>query len=492
MATTSALEAVNAGEIQRKIRVSLLKCKTKRDLLLKASQIAREQLNVQSVSIYLFNKIGLLERVVINSLDSKGNIIEEDLWESEAYEADATFMGKVVASEEGELYGTPQIINFPTESHLSPSSHEKISRYSKMLGSVNCLAAFPLDGQNRTYGVLEVVNKLSTSQPLITAKDSFQEEDVDILTSLANHIATGISNVKRIERAQLLERINQKLVKAPDIEGFSNTLDSVLEELVSDETSFEACVLRVVYQDRLKVRARAKAERIDFRLRDDGDRIVGEGFAGKTFKSGKSIGFLIGEPEIAGFKNEAWIRSNDLKSFRCFPLKLDHKTVGTLSVFVGYEYIFHDDAIEFLEQVTPVIAAFIHNSMMTELINSLNRQLEGKGENESVAAYENYYNLSHERHTLDAKNHIDLEAEVLACLDDRRFDFRTAKGISRSTGIEITEVQKILENSTLVRRVLVTDKYGNRLFTHRRRKLSLREVLAVTQRILAMPFSARP
>jgi hypothetical protein len=62
------------------------------------------------------------------------------------------------------------------------------------------------------------------------------------------------------------------------------------------------------------------------------------------------------------FKNRDWIKDHGFQSFGCFPLIAKGITVGTLSLYTGYEYRFSPDTIDFLQGVADLLGAFILNA----------------------------------------------------------------------------------------------------------------------------------
>lgn len=78
---------------------------------------------------------------------------------------------------------------------------------------------------------------------------------------------------------------------------------------------------------------------------------------------------------------------------------------------------------------------------------------------------------------------------VLAALSDDRWKFRTIPGIARDTGLDQTIVNTVIaKNRDQIRSALVPDASGRELYTLRSQRPSLREHLALVQRILAEPF----
>lgn len=83
------------------------------------------------------------------------------------------------------------------------------------------------------------------------------------------------------------------------------------------------------------------------------------------------------------------------------------------------------------------------------------------------------------------KNPLEKDQRVIGCLLRVKYDFRTVQGIAKDTGIDEAEVETILETSIYARKSFVTDKIGNKLFTHKKYLMSSREIVSLVQNILA-------
>ncbi|MEL7005514.1 MAG: GAF domain-containing protein, partial [Bacteroidota bacterium] len=245
-------EAMKKGDRKRKLRLALLRYKSVDEVLSEGLKICRQELSAQSVSVFLFNKVGLLERKSICSIDSSGRELDANVWDKEVYRPGQGFLRDVVPALEGTPYGSPKIVNALAINH--EVSQEKIRLYSKILGKVESIIFFPLDGRNRTYGIIEVINKVrplsEDSSDNSESMDfvSFQERDIDFLADFSTYVSTAISNSKHVGQIKLLAKLGQNLVKARVTDGLSKTLNLALQNLVSSKTSFEACILRVAVQ----------------------------------------------------------------------------------------------------------------------------------------------------------------------------------------------------------------------------------------------------
>ncbi len=389
-------------EKSRAFRQEFLQFEDTHELIRHSVKVVAQTCDVQSCSIFLFNKLGLLKRVAIYSIDPAGNSIPASSWIEEAYSVNKdiedseellVFTAQVVKPKnENSYYGSFQMIREEDEESLNRDSSQKIALYRSMLGSFRSAICIPLDGQNRTYGVLEVVNKISSSPRKV---GQFLQDDIDKLSNLSNSISTGFSLARYKMRQKTLRDLNQQLMSAsdrylyPDLKYkifqkkylesdeeilfrdvfLSDRFRSFLEKclvsgVVEAPTSYDAAVLRLAIGNSLVVIAQSGIPRIKWNTRDNTDRDIRKqgvdtGFAGQVFNTKKRLTFIISEEKRSEFKNKRWIDENYFKAFGCFPLMLQEKVVGTLSLFSSYEYKYHPSSINFVETVASTIASFI-------------------------------------------------------------------------------------------------------------------------------------
>ncbi len=81
------------------------------------------------------------------------------------------------------------------------------------------------------------------------------------------------------------------------------------------------------------------------------------------------------------------------------------------------------------------------------------------------------------------------EREVFAALANPEWDFRTISGIAEDTRLSESEVANVLDkHSDLVRKALVPDVQGRKLFTLKDRPTTVQEALAFMRAVLAKSF----
>lgn len=81
------------------------------------------------------------------------------------------------------------------------------------------------------------------------------------------------------------------------------------------------------------------------------------------------------------------------------------------------------------------------------------------------------------------------ERRVLEAISSPSWDFRTASGISRDTGLSESEVMEILnKNRKYVRKALVPSREGHELFASRSKPIGIKEYLALARVLLVKSF----
>jgi hypothetical protein len=352
----------------RSIRHRMLGYSEKEDVIQYSLQLIKEKFHSQTASIFLFTKEGLLSRCQLIGNDFNGNSID-DLGFAESHKVGESFTGKAAIPVSG-YYGETQWTNDPeNDGRINPKSLEL---YSKAIGKVQCVIDMPLDGKNRTHGVIEVINKIdSNNKPLKACQ--FTPEEVDWLSIIGSYISTAISNIKKEKQMELMSKSSNILIKSPsDDINTKKSFEDVINVLVSKDTAFKACIVRRLNKDNLlQVLAKVCESKIDWEKRIDEDREPGFGFCGKVFKNKKRLIMPITPNSIGLFKNTEWISENGFKSFGCFPLLSKGEPLGTLSLFSSYDYQFHDSSCNFLEIIASDMASFIQRKKQEDYIREL-------------------------------------------------------------------------------------------------------------------------
>jgi GAF domain-containing protein len=366
-------KAIERSDEASRTRGELMSLDDKDILIQKSLQIVRKELLAQVASIYLFSKEGYLYRTGIEGTNSEGDLIEEWFEEKKYYVGNNKlelnqeiasqfyYEGFIVAAARNET-GASQLINYFDSEQLP---QELWGKYTKELGDLTCGISIPLNGRNRTYGVLVVINKVDekTKKPRINSC-AFSSDDYFRLAEIRSIIEVAISSFHKGQQEKFENDLANLLVEAssPKI-----VYKKVVRQLTSKHTDFKACVLRLKNErGELEVIEKYIAadneEELEKLLKDRVDELIkpDEVLNGSIKERFEHIAFPINEATINKFSvNEKWVRENKFKHFIRFPLLSGEKLVGTLSLYIAYNYTLYPSYIAFLKRSTTLLASFI-------------------------------------------------------------------------------------------------------------------------------------
>lgn len=361
---------------------------SKQEIVQNALKLVCDKLNAQTAAVFLISKNGVLERAGIYGLDKYGKSLSNEWFSEEAYQVGESFTGRAIRPKEGSGYGEIQYTENLNSENLKPKNKKE---YLDKLGDLRCAIAIPLNGRNKTYGVLRVVNKIDR----ITAKDEvlspskapFSKDDVRLLLFLATYIANALSNFRRDVQVEILKYLSRLLIQpSPGTDrSLENTYQRVVDLLVQNpETAFKAGILRIKNDSSgaLEVKAISFSPGVTDNRDNSPRKDHDDGFLWLIAENRKRLILqdIQKEDQISQFKNKNWIKDNYFQSFGCFPLVAKNETLGTLSLYTGYNYEFYPDSIEFLQGVADLIASFVFEAKLEELEHYLQDLSSSKSE----------------------------------------------------------------------------------------------------------------
>lgn len=197
--------------------------------------------------------------------------------------------------------------------------------------NISCAASVPLKAKGAVIGVLNVNTK--------RADKTFDERDIELLTTVANQMAVAIEN------ARLYARVNRRTKQLDGLLQISRTitatlnLDEVLKRL-GDEVcklfGMDVCVVLIL--DELSGRFRfgygaGLKTRRKYVYYD-----LAAPLAGRVKTTGRKL-------VMRDINASSWLRSEvsqaeELKSAICLPLKNEGKLVGIAAAFARQEHVF--------------------------------------------------------------------------------------------------------------------------------------------------------
>lgn len=320
----------------------------------------KKKLSPQVISIFLFSKDGFLERYEINGKDRNDAVIEASWLHYEKYKPGQSFSGRAAY---GKPYGEPYWSN-QLDKEVDDFTYGK--EYSEKLGFLRCGISVPLNGTHRTFGTIEVVNRVNPETDKADSNLIYSDSDVCWLTIIGAHVAAAISRLRKKDEDKIFADII-KVLADPTLENLpvhtieQSVYKTIANKLVDYLMPYKVCIVRLTFDGQslfVTDKAHSDGDEKGWLGRVDEPRVMGQKIVGKVFQSGRHEKVEDITKREDEFNNLEWIRSQNLKSFVCFPLLMLGKVIGTLSLFTGYIHEFTESDIIFLENVSFLLAAF--------------------------------------------------------------------------------------------------------------------------------------
>lgn len=264
---------------------TFIQCQSVQEVVLEALMRAREKLNSQVASIFLFSKNGVVERVGINGVDKDEFPIESTWFPDERYEPGTSFSGKAAAPSRNSDFGQPEWSNNLDKYEMRDESK---TAYVKKLGDLKHGISIPLNGPNRTFGTLEVLNKIDQDGKSYK-NEGFSKDEFYWLAIIGMNVATAISGLRRRDELKVLTDIGQKLVEPFDNDFEPELIyESIIKQLIESSLPYKAGILRIASEtDILEVVASYGTKDVSWEERFNDPRRRGQGIAGEAYETGE-------------------------------------------------------------------------------------------------------------------------------------------------------------------------------------------------------------
>ena len=184
---------------------------------------AKDRLSAETSALFLLENNRLVRKAIAG--------VESDWFPEESYEVGEGITGQAMVPDHDAKYGEPVLRNDVDENPLVIQLH--LARYKERLNTheVKHLIAVPLNGQEKSFGVLRVVNKLDGKGQLCA--QGFRQEDMDFLVTIASMVAIAIENTRLLgEAMQRLQEISA-LYQASQVVTSSLDIEEVLSRIIS-------------------------------------------------------------------------------------------------------------------------------------------------------------------------------------------------------------------------------------------------------------------
>jgi signal transduction histidine kinase/signal transduction protein with GAF and PtsI domain len=339
-------------------RVKLVQSQRMDDLVEAAIDTARSELRAEVVSLFIYDG-GVFRR-----LRSVG--VDNQWFAEEVYAPGQGITGQVGVGAGGHPFGDAICNN---QVAADPAAcHDCILRYVATLGSgrLNHLVAVPLDGANRTFGILRAMNKLGDDGKLDPR--GFTERDQHNLSSIAALLALGYASLRR-------ERKTQAILDMTELAATAKSTPVICErivELAADLGYAVSCLWLRGGHDQLRLHAAYGL-----------DGVAQARFAQIEAPLPEQLSVLrsAATQVIADLQNDK--RSTigtlacdiSLRSVLRLPLMHQQRVIGILELYTDMHHVFYPDEVAMLEAFAGKAAMTVVGARLAEQYQDQIRRL---------------------------------------------------------------------------------------------------------------------
>lgn len=317
-----------------------------------AGQRILDSLGARTVTMFLYSKRGLLLPVANVGESSKDA-------GTEAYEPGEDLVGYCASGgPTSGRFGEMMV----TDKWLTETSDQFRALFGSILAPDTQIAYVPLNGPNRTYGVIRVIGGRTTDGN----ERPFSAEDRADLEVFAHQVALSLSSLRRKLELDVLAHVNKLLTDQPGDVG--RVYDEVTRTLVDSSTEFAACAIRI--RDRsgyLELKSLSPATGMNMVDKDRFPRRPDSGFLRAAFESKEPMIVLDVQSRLDEFHDPNWMRENGFVTAGYFPILHEEEIIGILSLYLWYAYEFYETKIEFLRNLCHQVATA---TRVVHLLNS--------------------------------------------------------------------------------------------------------------------------
>lgn len=244
----------------------------------------------------------------------------------------------------------------------------KDKRYLDFAGVVKCQSelAVPIIADKELIGVFNIEDR---------RKDAFSDDDLRIITALADQVAIAIRNVNLLENLRQTNENLSMLYKTSNMLNSTLVLDKILKNILNivvEKLNYDNFSVLFLEKDRLFLKIghrHPKSGRQDYYIK------LGEGITGSVAKSGK--------PEIVNDvnKDKRYIAVRErIKSELAVPIKIDNKVIGVLNVESKKVNAFNQNDIFLISALADQASIAIQNAQTNKFLRQSNQRLHALNE----------------------------------------------------------------------------------------------------------------
>jgi GAF domain-containing protein len=339
----------------------------------------------QLCSLFLIDDDGYLKCQGFYGFDSSGNKLTDKFFGDERYSDDSHKSAVAQAIKPGKYsrYGKSLLLNKDEIANSGYIDQDSRKYIEEICGKLACVIMTPVNGPNRSYGVLRIIKTENYS--LFSSSSGFSHSYFRYLELGASQLAANLREINSSQKLAFISFMNRANL---DLHGVmfqqSNMLSiyslvihkhlsDVIEHLAhSHESCVKAATLRLFSKanDGLVTVASSMQQSghtkdTSIRRRSDNPKPL----VIKVYEDGIDCAITDLQREIDpkshsiyNLQNKDWLRKCRFKSLLCLAIKIHGKVVGTLVLYTGHKQVIANRDKAYFRLIADSLSLFLANA----------------------------------------------------------------------------------------------------------------------------------
>jgi hypothetical protein len=380
-------------------------------------KLVQKHTEAQLCSLFLIDDDGYLKSHGFYGFDSSGNRLTNKFFYQERYTHNyhKSAVARAVKPDKASRYGKSLVLNkneISKECFIDQASKRYIE---KLCGQISSILLTPVNGPNRSYGVLRIIKTEYYS--LFSSSSNFAHSHVWYLELAASQLAANLRDINSSQKLALISFMNRANIDIHAVrnprrdQAFSKSsevqeyLSSIIEHLVhSPESCVKAATLRLFSKEKNGLITVAASSRETGLTKDTSIRKLTDNpkpLVIRVYMDGLDCTITDLQKEIElkpnstyNLQNKGWLRSCNFKSLVCLAIKGDEETIGTLVLYTGHKQVIANRDKTYFRVIADSLSLFISSAfsgsqdMSTSIDSFLNRF--SKGDISHLHAFKNH------------------------------------------------------------------------------------------------------
>jgi hypothetical protein len=354
-------------------------------------ELIQRHTECQLCSLFLIDDDGYLKCSGFYGFDAQGKMLSQKFFLHERYSDnyEMSAVAQAVKPNHSSRYGRSLLLSKDDINNSVFIDQENRLIIEQICGSLTSVVLTPVNGPNRSYGVIRIMKTEHYSQS--SSISSFTESDVLYLELAAAQLAANLRDINGSQKLTLVSFMNRANLgvlgaTASDfIQDESNLtndqrtqapgweileyLTNITEHLAhSQESCVKAATLRLFSRKRNGLVTIAASSNNNGQLKDTSIRLTTDypkPLVIRVYEDGIDCTITDLQKEIDSsrdnyhIQNKTWLSSCNFKSLVCLAIKSNKETIGTLVLYNGHKQVIASRDRVYFRVIADSISEFI-------------------------------------------------------------------------------------------------------------------------------------